>query len=73
MDNQRIEIYRRQGTLTDQIAAVEMALEKQGISAADRFVNQKKLAKMYLKLKNTPYALEVLLKAKALRPDDIPG
>ena len=72
MDDQRIEIYRRQGTLADQIAAVEMALEEPGISAADRFVNQKKLAKMYLKLKNTPYALEVLLKAKALRPDDVP-
>ena len=27
---------------------------------------------MYLKLKNTPYALEMLLKAKALRPDDVP-
>ena len=72
MDDQRIEIYRRQGTLADQIAAIEMALEEPGISAADLFVNQKKLAKMYLKLKNTPYALEVLLKAKALRPDDVP-
>ena len=72
MDDQRIEIYRRQGTLADQIAAVEMALEKPEISAADLFVNQKKLAKMYLKLKNTPYALEMLLKAKALRPDDVP-
>ena len=72
MDDQRIEIYRRQGTLADQIEAVEVALEKSGISAADRFVNQKKLAKMYLKLKNTPYALEVLLKARALRPDDVP-
>ena len=72
MDDQRIEIYRRQGTLADQIAAIEMALEEPGISAADRFVNQKKLAKMYLKLKNTPYALEILLKAKALRPDNVP-
>ena len=71
MDDQRIEIYRRQGTLADQIAAIEVALEKPGISAAARFVNQKKLAKMYLKLKNTPYALEVLLKAKALQPDDV--
>ena len=72
MDDQRIEIYRRQGTLADQIEAVEVELEKPGISDADIFVNQKKLAKMYLKLKNTPYALEVLLKAKALRPDDVP-
>ena len=71
MDDQRIEIYRRQGTLADQITAVEVELEKSGVSAADRFVNQKKLAKMYLKLKNTPYALEMLLKAKALRPDDL--
>ena len=72
MDDQRIEIYRRQGTLAAQIEAVEIALEEPGISDADRFVNQKKLAKMYLKLKNTPYALEMLLKAKALRPGDVP-
>ncbi|RKU18682.1 hypothetical protein C6503_09095 [Candidatus Poribacteria bacterium] len=72
MDDQRIEIYRRQGTLADQIESVEVELEKPGISAADLFVNQKKLAKMYLKLENTTYALEVLLKAKALRPDDVP-
>ena len=72
MDDQRIEIYRRQGTLADQIELVEIALEESGISDADRFMNQKKLAKMYLKLKNTPYALEMLLKAKALRPDDVP-
>ncbi len=71
MDDQRIEIYRRQGTLTAQIKTVEMALEKAGTSAADLFVNQKKLAKMYLKLENTIYALEVLLKAKTLRPDDV--
>ena len=72
MDDQRIEIYRRQGTLADQIEGVEVALEKPGISTADRFVNQKQLAKMYLKLKNTPYALEVLLKARSFRPDDVP-
>jgi len=71
MDDQRIEIYRRQGTLVDHIESIEVALEKPSISAADIFVNQKRLAKMYLKLENTTYALEVLLKAQALRPDDV--
>ena len=71
MDDQRIELYRRQGTLVDQIESIEVALERPSISAADIFVNQKRLAKMYLKLENTTYALEVLLKAKALRPDDV--
>ena len=71
MDDQRIEIYRRQGTLADQIETVEAELEKPGISDANIFANQKKLAKMYLKLENTVYALEVLLRAKTLRPDDV--
>ena len=71
MDDQRIEIYRRQGTLADQIEAVEVELEKPGVSAADIFAKQKRLAKMYLKLENTTYALEVLLKARALRRDDV--
>ena len=71
MDDQRIELYRRQGTLIDQIEAMEVALEKQGISDADVFAIHKKLTKMYLKLENVPYALEVLLKAKAFRPDDV--
>jgi len=71
MDDQRIEIYRRQGTLVDHIESIEVVLEKPSISTADIFVNQKRLAKMYLKLENTTYALEVLLKAKALHPDDV--
>ncbi|MDE0685598.1 MAG: tetratricopeptide repeat protein [Candidatus Poribacteria bacterium] len=71
MDDQRIEVYRRQGTLVDQIEAVKVELEKPGISDADIFAKQKRLAKMYLKLENTPYALEVLLKAKALQPDEV--
>ncbi|MDE0401271.1 MAG: tetratricopeptide repeat protein [Candidatus Poribacteria bacterium] len=71
MDDQRIELYRRQGTLVDQIEAMEVALEKPGISDADSFAKHKRLTKMYLKLENIPYALEVLLKAKALRPDDV--
>ena len=71
MDNQRIEIYRRQGTLVDHIEAMEVELEKPGLSDADIFAKHKRLAKMYLKLENITYALEVLLKAKALRPDDV--
>ena len=71
MDDQRIELYRRQGTLVDQIEAMEMELEKPGISDADIFAKHKRLTKMYLKLENITYALEVLLKARALRPDDV--
>ncbi len=70
MDNQRIEIYRRQGTLVEKIEALETALEKPDIAPADAFTQSKQLAKMYLKLGNTTYALEVLLKAKALEPTD---
>ncbi|MDE0685599.1 MAG: tetratricopeptide repeat protein, partial [Candidatus Poribacteria bacterium] len=73
MDDQRIEIYRQQGTLVDQIEVMEVELEKPSISDADIFAKQKRLVKMYLKLENVPYALEVLLKAKALRPDDVTG
>ncbi len=71
MDDQRIELYRRQGTLVDQIAAMEVALEKPDIPDSDIFAKQKRLAKMYLKLENNTYALEVLLNAKTLRPDDV--
>ena len=71
MDNQRIEIYRRQGTLVEKITALETALEKPDIAAADAFLQYKQLAKMYLKLGNTTYALEVLMKAKALEPNDV--
>ena len=71
MDDQRIEIYRRQGTLVDHIEAMEVALEEPGVSDADIFAKRKRLTKMYLKLENITYALEVLLKAQALRPDDV--
>ena len=71
MDNQRIEIYRRQGTLVEKIGALETALEKPDIAAADAFIQYKQLAKMYLKLGNTTYALEVLMKAKALESNDV--
>ena len=71
MDNQRIELYRRQGTLVEKIEAVEAELETSGLPATDIFAQQKRLAKMYLKLGNITYALEVLLKAKAHQPDDV--
>ena len=71
MADQQIEIYRRQGTLVGKIEALEAELNKQGIAAADAFIQQKQLAKMYLKLGNITYAIEVLLKTKALQPDDI--
>jgi len=71
MDDQRIEIYRRQGTLVDQIEAMEVELEKSRLPDADIFAKHKRLTKMYLKLENITYALEVLLKAKALRPNDV--
>ena len=71
MDNRRIEVYRRQGVLIEEIETVEAELEVSGLSDADIFAKQKRLAKMYLKLGNITYALEVLLKAKAHQPDDI--
>ncbi len=71
MDNQRIELYRRQGTLIEKIEVVETELEKSGLPAIDIFAKQKRLAKMYLKLGNITYALEVLLKAKAQQPNDV--
>ena len=71
MDNQRIEIFRRQGTLVEKISALEAELEKPDTAPADAFTQYKQLAKMYLKLGNTTYALEVLMKAKALEPNDV--
>ena len=71
MADQQIEIYRRQGTLVGKIEALEAELNEQGIDPADAFSQQKQLAKMYLKLGNITYAIEVLLKTKTLQPDDI--
>ena len=71
MADQQIEIYRRQGTLVEKIEALEADLEKPGIAEAEAFAQQKQLAKMYLKLGNITYAIEVLLKTKALHPDDV--
>ncbi len=71
MDNQRIELYRRQGTLLEKIDAVEAELEEAGLTDTEIFTQQKRLAKMYLKFGNVTYALEVLLKAKEHKPDDV--
>ncbi len=71
MDDQRIELYRRQGSLVEKIETLETELEKSGLSNADIFAQQKRLAKMYLKLGNITYALEVILKAKDIKPDDV--
>ena len=72
MENQRIEIYRRQGTLVAKIELLEAELEKESKTIPDDpFGLHKQLAKMYLKLGNITYAIEVLLKAKTLQPDDV--
>ncbi len=63
MNDQQIEIYRHQGTLVEKIDELDAAPES--------FEQQKQLAKMYLKLGNVTYSLEVLLKAKALKPNDV--
>ena len=71
MDDKRIELYRRQGTLVKIIDGVESELEKPGLTQDEKFPKLKRLAKMYLKLGNTTYALEILLKAKEIQPNDI--
>ena len=71
MNDKRIELYRRQGTLLDKIENIEAELEKPGLADTDIFAHHKQLAKMYLKLGNITYALEVLLKAKQFKPNDI--
>lgn len=71
MDDKRIELFRRQGTLLEKIEELETELEKTGLAETDVFTYHKQLAKMYLRLGNVTYALEVLLKAKEQQPDDI--
>ncbi len=71
MNDQRIELYRRQGTLVEKIEEVETELTQSNLPTEDMFDQQKRLAKMYLKLGNITYALEVILKAKELKPDDV--
>ena len=65
------KIYRRQGTLVSQIEALEAELEAPKRAPDDAFGMHKRLAKMYLKLGNITYAIEILLKTKALQPDDV--
>ena len=71
MGDQQLEIYRRQGTLVSQIEALEAELEAPKRAPDDAFGMHKRLAKMYLKLGNITYAIEILLKTKALQPDDV--
>ncbi len=71
MDNQRIELYRRQGTLINKIEMVEQELKKSGHTENEIFAQKKQLAKMFLKLGNITYAIEILLNAKTLKPNDI--
>ena len=63
MTDQQIEIYRRQGVLAEKIDELEASPES--------FEQQKQLAKMYLKLGNVTNALEILIQAKGLKPDDV--
>ena len=71
MEDRRIELYRRQGTLVEKIDALEARLAETDVSAATAFEQQKQLAKMYFKLGNTSYAVEILTKARTLNPSDI--
>ncbi len=71
MDDKRIELYKRQGTLVKKIEEIETELDKSVLADNEKFAQQKRLAKMYLKLGNTTYALGILLEAKKLQPDDI--
>ena len=63
MTDQQIEIYRRQGVLAEKIDGLEASPES--------FEQQKQLAKMYLKLGNVTNTLEILVRAKELKPDDV--
>ena len=63
MTDQQIEIYRRQGVLAEKIDGLEASPES--------FEQQKQLAKMYLKLGNVTNALEILVRAKELKPDGV--
>ena len=71
MDDKRIELYRKQGTLQEKIEELETEIEKPEIASDQQFLFQKQIAKMYLKLGNITYALEVLLNAKKLKPNDV--
>ena len=71
MEDRRIELFRRQGTLAEKIDELQAKLSESEVSSAAAFDQKKQLAKMYLKLGNTSYAIEILTEARALQPDDI--
>ena len=71
MEDRRIELYRRQGTLAEKIDALEAKIAETDVSTAAVFEQQKQLVKMYFKLGNTSYAVEILAKARTLNPGDI--
>ncbi|MDE0505065.1 MAG: tetratricopeptide repeat protein, partial [Candidatus Poribacteria bacterium] len=64
MNDQRIEIFKHQGVLREQIKKVS--------AVPKTFNREKQLAKMHLKLGNATNAIESLIQAKILRPDDVP-
>ena len=63
MNDQQVEIFGRQGVLAEQIEKVE--------TAPKTFDREKQLAKMYLMLGNKTNAMESLIQAKTLKPDDV--
>ncbi len=71
LNDKVIELYRRQGTLTQQAKTLETELENPARSETERSTQQLLLTKMYLKMGNISYALEVLLKAKQQKPRDV--
>ena len=71
LDDKRIELYKRQGTLAQKIEDIAINLQKTEMTDDERFAQQQRLAKMYLKFGSTNDALEILLEARKLRPDAI--
>ena len=71
MADRRIELYRHQGTLAEKIDELHAKLAESEDSPAAAFDQQRQLAKMYFKLGNTSYAVEILTKARTLQPDNI--
>ena len=63
VNDQRIEIFRHQRVLPEQI--------EKAVSAPKTFDREKLLAKMYLKLGNTTNAMGSLIQAKTLKPNDV--
>lgn len=72
MEDRRIELYRRQGTLAEKIDELHAKLAESEDSSTAAFDQQRQLAKMYFKLGNTSYAVEILTKVRTLQPDNIP-